>query len=153
MPTVSSIMVAVASDERGPVLGDWRLAEDVSQWIEAVAVVVIAIGVVAAFTAGLRNAVADGLGEAVERVKHVVGRGLLLGLDLLVAADVIRTVTLEPTLENVAALGLLVVVRTFLAWSLMMELHGRWPWQGMPAAQITSESVPQSSSTTGGSTS
>ena len=58
-----------------------------------------------------------------------MGRGLLLGLDLLIAADVIRTVTLQPTLDNVAALGLLVLVRTFLSWSLMVELHGRWPWQ------------------------
>ena len=40
----------------------------------------------------------------------------------------IRTVTLEPTLENVTALGVLVIVRTFLAWSLIVELEGRWPW-------------------------
>lgn len=52
-----------------------------------------------------------------------------LGLDLLIAADIIRTVTLEPTLENVSALGVLVVVRTFLSWSLVVELEGRWPWQ------------------------
>ncbi len=54
---------------------------------------------------------------------------MLLGLDLLIAADIIRTVTLEPTLENVAALGLLVVVRTFLSWALVLEADGRWPWQ------------------------
>jgi uncharacterized membrane protein len=78
---------------------------------------------------GLRAIRPLGIREAVERTKQVVGRGLLLGLDLLIAADVIRTVTLEPTLENVAALGLLVLVRTFLAWSLMVELQGHWPWQ------------------------
>jgi uncharacterized membrane protein len=54
---------------------------------------------------------------------------VLLGLDLLIAADIIRTVTLDPTLENVAALGLLVVVRTFLSWALVLEAEGRWPWQ------------------------
>jgi uncharacterized membrane protein len=61
--------------------------------------------------------------------KHTLGRALLLGLEILVAADVIRTVALEPTFENIAALGLLVVVRTFLSWSLVVEIEGRWPWQ------------------------
>lgn len=61
--------------------------------------------------------------------KHTLGLGLLLGLEILVAADVIRTVALEFTLENIASLGLLVVVRTFLSWSLMVEIEGRWPWQ------------------------
>lgn len=61
--------------------------------------------------------------------KHTLGETLLLGLEILVAADVIRTVALEPTLNNVAALGLLVVVRTFLGWALVVEIEGRWPWQ------------------------
>jgi uncharacterized membrane protein len=61
--------------------------------------------------------------------KRAFSHGVLLGLDVLIAADIIRTVTLEPTLENVAALGLLVVVRTFLAWALVLEAEGRWPWQ------------------------
>jgi uncharacterized membrane protein len=61
--------------------------------------------------------------------KHTLGKGLLLGLEILVAADVIRTVALEPSFENIAALGLLVVVRTFLSWSLVVEIESRWPWQ------------------------
>ena len=61
--------------------------------------------------------------------KHTLGKALLLGLEILVAADVIRTVALEPTFENIAALGLLVVVRTFLSWSLVVEIENRWPWQ------------------------
>jgi len=64
-----------------------------------------------------------------QRYKHSLGQSLLLGLEILVAADVVRTVALEPTLQNVAALGLLVVVRTFLSWSLVVEIEGRWPWQ------------------------
>ena len=63
------------------------------------------------------------------RYKHSLGQSLLLGLEILVAADVVRTVALEPTLLNVAALGLLVVVRTFLSWSLVVEIEGLWPWQ------------------------
>jgi uncharacterized membrane protein len=66
---------------------------------------------------------------AYESYKHQMGRSLLLGLEFLVAGDVVRTVALEPTLLNVAVLGLLVLVRTFLSWSLAVEIEGRWPWQ------------------------
>jgi uncharacterized membrane protein len=58
-----------------------------------------------------------------------VARALLLGLEILVAADIIRTVALEPTLANVAILGLLVLIRTFLSWTLVVETEERWPWQ------------------------
>jgi len=61
--------------------------------------------------------------------RHRVGRALLLGLEILVAADIIRTVVLEPTLPNVLVLGLLVLIRTFLSWSLVLEIEERWPWQ------------------------
>ncbi len=116
-------------DGEGLAIGDWRVAEDVSEWIEIVAIGVVTVAVLVAFAVGFRVVRSEGVQEAVERIKRVVGQGLLLGLDLLIAADVIRTVTLDPTLENVAALGVLVLVRTFLAWSLIVELHGRWPWQ------------------------
>ena len=66
---------------------------------------------------------------AYESYKHQMGRSLLLGLEFLVAGDVVRTVALEPTLTNVAVLGLLVLIRTFLGWSLTVEIEGRWPWQ------------------------
>jgi uncharacterized membrane protein len=66
---------------------------------------------------------------AYESYKHQIGRSLLLGLEFLVAGDVVRTVALEPTLTNVAVLGLLVLIRTFLGWSLAVEIEGRWPWQ------------------------
>jgi uncharacterized membrane protein len=65
---------------------------------------------------------------AYERYKHQMGRSLLLGLEFLVAGDVVRTVALEPTLTNVSVLGLLVLIRTFLSWSLAVEIEGRWPW-------------------------
>jgi len=65
--------------------------------------------------------------------RATLGRAMLLGLEILVAADVVRTVALEPTLRNIAALGVLVVVRTFLSWSIVLEIEGRWPWQSRPA--------------------
>ncbi len=66
---------------------------------------------------------------AYESYKHQLGKTLLLGLEFLVAGDVVRTVALEPTLNNVGVLGLLVLVRTFLSWSLAVEIERRWPWQ------------------------
>jgi uncharacterized membrane protein len=66
---------------------------------------------------------------AYESYKHQMGRSLLLGLEFLVAGDVVRTVALDPTLNNVAVLGLLVLIRTFLGWSLAVEIEGHWPWQ------------------------
>jgi uncharacterized membrane protein len=71
---------------------------------------------------------------AYREYKRQMGRSLMLGLDFLVAGDVIKTVALEPTLVNLAVLGLLVVVRTFLSWSLVVEIEGHWPWQSRPVA-------------------
>ncbi|MBA3485866.1 MAG: DUF1622 domain-containing protein [Lysobacter sp.] len=63
------------------------------------------------------------------RFRHDLGRGILLGLEFLVAADIIRTVAVAPTLQNVLVLGLIVLIRTFLSAALEVELEGRWPWQ------------------------
>ncbi len=58
-----------------------------------------------------------------------LGRAILLGLEFLVAGDIIRTVVVAPTLINVLILGLIVLIRTFLSMALQMEVQGRWPWQ------------------------
>ena len=63
-----------------------------------------------------------------DRYKTQMGKSLLFGLELLVAADIIETVTLERTMQNVLMLAVLVLVRTFLSWSLIVEMEGRWPW-------------------------
>jgi uncharacterized membrane protein len=78
-----------------------------------------------------------------------LGRTLLLSLEILVAADIIRTVAVELSLENLAALGLLVIIRTFLSWSLELEVDGRWPWQrkeesAQPDSSIMNDSTEQS---------
>jgi len=72
--------------------------------------------------------------------RYQVARALLLGLEILVAADVIRTVALEPTLQNVLVLGLLVLIRTFLGWSLVVEIEQRWPWQS-PRTEMEGSSL------------
>ena len=127
----------VASELVGLEIGGWAIAKDVSELIEVVAIAVIAVSVLAALVVGVVVLRRSGVQRAIEAVRQQIGRALLLGLDLLIAADVIRTVTLEPTLENVTALGVLVVVRTFLAWSLVVELEGRWPWQARPSPEST----------------
>ncbi len=108
-----------------------------SEWIELGAILVIALTVAMAAVQTARTFIAGDRATVVDVFRRTFSRGVLLGLDLLIAADIIRTVTLEPTLENVAALGLLVVVRTFLAWALVMEAEGRWPWQA-PRSDLTS---------------
>jgi uncharacterized membrane protein len=73
--------------------------------------------------------------DAYDGYKIFLGKSLLLGLEFLVAADIIRTVALEPTLQNVLLLGVLVIVRTFLSWALVVEMEGRWPWQAEGRAE------------------
>ena len=58
-----------------------------------------------------------------------IGRSLLLGLEVLVAADIVKTIALEPTFMSLGVLAGLVIVRTFLSWTLVLEIEGRWPWQ------------------------
>jgi uncharacterized membrane protein len=77
--------------------------------------------------------------EAYDRYRRGIGRALLLGLEILVAADIIRTVAISPTFESVGVLALIVVVRTFLSWSLELELSGRWPWQRSETAPKTEQ--------------
>lgn len=62
-----------------------------------------------------------------------LARALMLGLELLVAADIVRSVALEPTLQTVGVLALIVAVRTFLSWSLEVEITGKWPWRRVDA--------------------
>jgi len=115
-----------------------HLIDSIRAAIEWAALAIEILGAVVIFAGVLRVAITRGTVRfllkvdepgAYDSYKHQIGRSLLLGLEFLVAADVIRTVALEPTLGNVAVLGLLVLVRTFLSWSLTVEIEGRWPWQ------------------------
>ncbi len=110
-------------------LGGFRLVEGAADALELSGVAIIAVGFAAAL---LRALIGRLRGSAVTMVKTLrldLTHALLLGLELLVAADIIRTVTLESSLEEVAALGLLVLIRTFLTWTILVEEEGRWPWQ------------------------
>ena len=102
--------------------------------IEAVGIVIDAAGVLAIVVGLLVAAVryattgrarADGF----RMLRQDLGRGILLGLEILIAADIIRTVAITPTLDGVLVLGVIVLIRTFLSMALQVELEGRWPWQ------------------------
>lgn len=77
--------------------------------------------------------------DAYRLYRQNLGKGILLGLEILVAGDIIRTVGVAPTMESVLILALIVVVRTFLSWSLEVELEGRWPWQSAAATKQDSK--------------
>ena len=103
------------------------------EWVGAaldlVGVVVIALGLLIAayrYAFGFLSAPAI---SAYRQLRQDIGRAVLLGLEILVAADIIRTVAVTPTLESVAILGIIVVIRTFLSISMQVEIEGRFPWQ------------------------
>ena len=104
------------------------LIELAAQAIEMFAVAIIVIAIVHG-TIHYLIRINQQASDAYQRLKAQLGKALLLGLEFLVAADIIRTVALEPNMQNVMILGLLVIIRTFLSWSLVVEIEGHWPWK------------------------
>ncbi len=129
MDGLATTILWQAQPEGEPVDRLLDLVEYVALGIELLAVAVIAVTMAAAFGAYFWNRLGGRRGSHYESFRARLGSGLLLGLEILVAADVIRTVAFEPTLQSVAVLGLLVVIRTFLSWALVVEIEERWPWQ------------------------
>src|SRR5690606_35250427 len=101
--------------------------EGVGLLIDGAGVLAILIGLVIATIRFLFTSLRSEGGY--HRFRQDLGRGILLGLEFLVAADIIRTVAVTPTLNGVLVLGLIVLIRTFLSMALQVELEGRWPWQ------------------------
>jgi len=104
--------------------------ELVGKGVDALGVAVVVLGIVAAtgnFAAKLRGS--SGSQDAYTRYRQGIGKAILLGLEFLVAADIIRTVPVSPTFRSAGVLAIIVVIRTFLSLSLEVELEGRFPWQ------------------------
>jgi uncharacterized membrane protein len=114
----------------GLVIGNADLVRSLGSIIEQFGAMIIVLGVL---YSGINSLL--GLRNHLDRVtiyndlRIGISRTLLLGLEVLVAADVIRTVALQLNLENLESLGLLVLIRTILSWALIVEVEGRWPWQ------------------------
>ncbi len=111
-----------------------RFLDWISTGIELAGIAIIALGAVAAtvhFAAQLRRGRA--FDDSYHQFRANLGRGILIGLEFLVAADIVGTVAVDPTFQNLGVLALIVVVRTFLSFTLEVEIEGRWPWQrGQP---------------------
>jgi uncharacterized membrane protein len=105
-----------------------RIMEIIGTGVDGVGVFIVAGGaVVATWRLALRCAQRTGNYYALYR--QDVGRAILLGLEFLIAGDIIRTVVVAPTLQNVLVLGLIVLIRTFLSLSLQLEIEGKLPWR------------------------
>lgn len=97
--------------------------------ISLIAVAVIVVGFLGAAARYIRNFRECGPKRSFAQFKVDLGRPLLLGLEILVVADVIETITTTPTFASLAALGILVLIRTAVSWTLTVEVEGHWPWQ------------------------
>jgi uncharacterized membrane protein len=102
---------------------------------EIAGVVLIVGGLVIAAARYVAAPTSEGVSRY-QRLRREFGRAILLGLEVLVAADIVRTVAFTPTMDSVIVLAMIVTIRTFLSWSLALELEGHWPWQrpAKPAA-------------------
>jgi uncharacterized membrane protein len=106
------------------------IAEWIALVIEAGGIAIIVIGAAISTWRFLRDWVATrSFGEPYQAYRGNLGRAILLGLEFLVAADIVGTVVVDPTFENLGVLGLIVLIRTALSFALEVEINGHWPWQ------------------------
>ena len=115
-------------------IGPRRVVDAAMHWIstgiEVTGVLIIVIGAAVSTLLFVRaGLVTAGWPAAFRLYRANLGRGILLGLELLVAADIIGTIAVTPTFESLGVLALIVLIRTFLSFSLEVEIEGRWPWQ------------------------
>jgi len=120
----------------------YEVIETVGKTIDAVGVAVIAVGALIS-AAGVISRLRTKTGDVYRVFRQQLGRSILLGLEFLVAADIIRTVAVTPDARSVAVLAGIVLIRTFLSFSLELEVTGYWPWQkNRPQQQAAPQSGP-----------
>src|SRR4051812_4277093 len=114
--------------------------------VEAVGAAIMVLGGLGALAVFARDAVRAGITEGAYRaLRRNLGRCILLGLEVLIVADIVRTIIVDPSLESVAVLGMIVVIRIILSFSLEVEMDGVWPWR---RRQVDSRSETEASDTT-----
>ena len=122
-----------------------------SRIFEVAAIVVLVAGFLTGVAKALRAHFRDREEESYVVLRRYFGRSILLGLEILVAADLIRTVAVDQTWENVLSLGLIVLIRTFLSFSLEVEMDGMWPWRrwalGKTSGKPASPAAPEDAGT------
>jgi uncharacterized membrane protein len=105
-------------------------AHVIAESIEIVGIAIIVIGAILASVVFLHEWIqGQEFPQTYRQYRERLGQAILLGLEFLVAADIIGTVAVDPTFRNVGILGAVVAIRTFLSFALEVEIQGRWPWQ------------------------
>ena len=104
------------------------IVEMLSKILEAAGVIIIVLGILF-FLIKFIISFLKKKPDIFKSLKMGLGKSILIGLEVLIAADIIHTVIIDPTLNQVFALGIIVLIRTFLSLSLQVELDGRFPWQ------------------------
>jgi uncharacterized membrane protein len=98
--------------------------------LEIVGAGALVLGFVIATARCFHQSLQQGAIPALDRYRQSLGRVVLIGLEILVVATIIKTITLDQTVENIGLLAILVAIRTVLGWTIVLEMNGRWPWQG-----------------------
>jgi uncharacterized membrane protein len=106
-----------------------QVLELVARALEVVGAGALAAGFVVATVLAVRRHFREGARPAVARYRKSLGRVVLIGLEILVAATIIKTITLDPTWQGMATLAGMIAIRTVLGWTMVLEMYGRWPWQ------------------------
>lgn len=117
------------------------IVDRVAMVIDGVGIAVILLSMVVATVRRVTDRNHDA--DPFRSFRQDIGRGILLGLEFLVAADIIRTVAVTPTVQGVLLLGLIVLIRTFLSMALQVELEGRWPWRNADQAAAPTTDKPR----------
>jgi uncharacterized membrane protein len=113
---------------------DW--VDVVGKCIDGAGVAIVVVGLTLASAIFISRTVRGGEFEPVYRAyRQGLGRAILLGLEFLVAADIIRTVAVSPTFRSAGVLAVIVLIRTFLSMALQVEIDGRWPWQSRASSE------------------
>ncbi len=100
---------------------------DIAKVVEAVGVAILVVGAAGAFALYFRE-LTRRASDAYSKLRQNLGRVILLGLEVLIIGDIVRTIVVDPTLESVAVLGAIVLIRIVLSFSLEAEIDGMWPW-------------------------
>ena len=106
----------------------------VTHGLEIVGAGALILGFVIASAQAIVQIRTRGRATARENYRRALSRVVLIGLEVLVAATILKTVTIEPSPQGLGLLALMIAIRTFLGWTMVLEIDGRWPWQKRPVA-------------------
>ena len=112
------------------------LLQLIAQCLEIIGAAALILGFLLATIGWMRDWGRQGSSFAGEAYRKALGRTVLIGLEVLVAATIIKTVTIQPSFKEISFLAIMVAIRTTLGWTMVLEMYGHWPWQ-RPRAKST----------------